>query len=251
MGLYEFHGHLALGEQTTKEKLENLRKNNVVFFRDGGSSKVQLENMLGGLSIENLKELAKSYGIEYQTPVCALYMEGKYGKFLGESFSDMKDFSKKAIEMKSLGADYIKVMFSGIASFKNLGKLSCEPVSPADIKEIVHICHAEGLKVMAHTNGADAIKYAIDSETDSIEHGIFIDTQGLRMLGNSSTAWVPTIAAISNEVLRNEHKKAVRKGLSFGANILPGSDCGSSEVPIGKGTALEYEFLKDCGLVFR
>lgn len=241
MKYYECHGHIALGSGTIEEKLLSLAKAGVIYFRDAGSA--------DGLSNGNEAAMrSKELGIDFVTPVFALYKEGLYGKFLGKSFSDTKDFYQKLKEAKSLGADYIKVMYSGIASFKELGKLSCEPLLGKEIKEIVSICHGEGLAVMAHCNGVDTIKYAIEYGTDSIEHGIFIDDEGIRMLAasNGKTIWIPTLSAIANEVLAKNHKLSITKAFKEGAVIGTGSDCGCSSVAIESGAITEFDLIQSC-----
>lgn len=250
MKYYEFHGHLALGEGTLDEKLERLRENGVVYFRDGGS---RIEQLMKMGDLKAVKARAAEFGVQYETPVAALHKKGLYGDYLGESFDSVFgdgefSFRKKVLEMKSLGADYIKVMYSGIASYKNIGELSCAPLTFEEITEIVNICHAEGLKVMAHCNGTETIKNAIAAGTDSIEHGIFIDMEGLSMLANSGAVWVPTITAIANEDIKNYHIRCVKKGVQMGVQILPGSDSGSKIVEHGIGTINEYKLLESCGL---
>lgn len=240
MNYYENHGHIVLGDGTLEEKFRTLRENNVVYFRDAGGH---------GLEVSKARDLAAENEITFKTPVIALYKEGLYGKFLGESFTDSKDFYKKVLYVKELGADFIKVMYSGIASFKHPGTLTCEPLSAQEIKEICKTVHGEGLKVMAHCNGATTIKYAIEYGTDSIEHGIFIDDEAIDMLRQSegSTIWVPTIVAVTNEELQVAHKDSVKKAAEVGVKIACGSDSGASTVAYGIGTKLEAEALTECG----
>lgn len=239
MSYYENHGHIVLGPGTLEEKFQTLHRNHVVYFRDAGGH---------GLEISRARDLAAENEITFKTPIIALYKEGLYGKFLGESFADTKDFYKKVLWAKDLGADFIKVMYSGIASFKNPGTLTCPPLSSQEIKEICKTVHGEGLKVMAHCNGADTIKYAIEYGTDSIEHGIFIDDEGVDMLRQSkgNTIWVPTIVAIANDELQKAHKSMVKKAAEIGVKIACGSDSGASTVEHGIGTQLETEALTQC-----
>lgn len=235
----ECHGHIAFGDGSTEEKLRALKKANVVYFRDGGDPQGN------GAKI---KEAAAGFGVKFVTPVYAIYKEGLYGKILGQPFEDMKQFRLCIKVAKLAGADFAKLILSGIASFKEPGKLSCASVDEAEIREMVHICHSEGYAVMAHCNGAETIKIALDAGIDSLEHGIFIDSEGIEMLANSDTVWVPTITAVKNDVLQPAHRKAVTQAAAKGAKIACGSDSGASGSPHGKSAKEEYRALLECGL---
>lgn len=256
----EYHGHLILGTPgpSLEAKLQMLKDNNVKYFRDGGAPKSKYDIVMSGsipagdrptdlgMLLNYIKSRAIVYSVIYKTPVYALYKDGHYGKFLGESYKDMAEFREHLAELKTLNANFVKVILSGIADFDNPGQIIGEPASADEIAEIVNICHGEGLEVMAHCNGAETIKNAIRCGVDSLEHGIFIDDEGIQMIADSGTKWIPTITAITNETIRKGHLAAVTKGAMLGANILPGSDCGCSAVPLGTGTLQEYEYLESC-----
>lgn len=258
----EYHGHLILGTPgpSLEAKLQMLKDNNVKYFRDGGAPKSKYDIVMSGsipagdrptdlgMLLNYIKSRAIVYSVIYKTPVYALYKDGHYGKFLGESYKDMAEFREHLAQLKTLNADFVKVVLSGIADFNNPGQIVGEPISADEIAEIVNICHGEGFKVMAHCNGAETIKNAIRCKVDTIEHGIFIDDEGLEMLANSRTKWIPTITAITNAQVQSDHINMVKKGVKMGIRIMPGSDCGCSAVPFGEGTQKEYEHLKACGL---
>lgn len=235
----ECHGHIAFGEGTIEEKIAALKKAGVVYFRDGGDSE--------GLGAKCKMQMADK-GIKFVTPVYAIYKEGLYGRYLGQPWEDMASFRLCLRVAKFAGADFAKLVFSGIASFKEPGKLSCPGVPEEEINEIVRICHGEGLAVMAHCNGADTVKYAIAAGVDSIEHGIFIDDEGIEMLSKTESVWVPTITAISHEGLQADHRKAVEKAAAKGVKIACGSDSGAAGGLHGASTKAEYKALLECGL---
>ena len=261
-GYCELHGHLILGTPgpSLEAKLQMLKDNNVKYFRDGGAPKSKYDIVMSGYIpagdrptdlgslLSYIKNRAMVYSVIYKTPVYALYKDGHYGKFIGESYNDMAEFRAHLAELKYLNADFVKVVLSGIADFNNPGQIIGEPIAADEIEEIVNICHGEGFSVMAHCNGTETIKNALKAGVDSLEHGIFIDSEGLEMLANSSTTWVPTITAITNEKVQADHIEMVKKGAQMGINIMPGSDCGCSAVALGEGSQKEYEYLKDCGL---
>jgi len=239
MKYYECHGHIALGEGTDEEKLKALKKAGVTYFRDGGDA-----NCLGA----KLKERARDCGIKFVTPVYAIYKEGLYGKYLGQPYEDINSFRICLRVAKLARADFAKLILSGIASFKEPGKLSCPSVPEDEMKEMVKICHNEGFSVMAHCNGADTIKQALNAGIDSLEHGIFIDDEGIEMLASSKTIWVPTITAITNVEIQAKHKESIKKAHEKGVLIASGSDSGCGGGFHGKPSILEYEALLDVGL---
>jgi len=239
MKYYECHGHIAMGQGTIEEKAKALKKGNVTYFRDGGDAQ--------GLGAKLKNQLAE-YGIKFVTPVYAIYKEGLYGKYLGQAYEDMTSFRLSLRIAKYAEADFAKLVFSGIASFKEPGKLSCPGVPEEEITEMIKICHLEGFSVMAHCNGAETIKYAINAGVDSLEHGIFIDDEGIKMLANSNAIWVPTITAITNQAIQNDHRAAVSKAAMMGAKIACGSDSGAGGGLHGAVTRDEYEALLSLGL---
>ena len=97
--------------------------------------------------------LAPKYGIDYRTPVFAIHKNGHYGSIVGRGFDDLKEFHQRVLEAKESGADFIKIMTTGLLDFKNHGKVTGEPLEAEEVKEMVHIAHEEGFAVMSHTNG--------------------------------------------------------------------------------------------------
>ena len=75
------------------------------------------------------------------------------------------------------GADFIKIMTTGLLDFKNHGKVTGEPLEAEEVKEMVHIAHEEGFAVMSHTNGVYGTRAAIEAGVDSLEHGNYMDEE--------------------------------------------------------------------------
>ena len=226
----------------------------ISYFRDGGDA--------DGITAE-AKQYVKEHpelGLEYVTPVFAIHREGRYGGIVGRPYGTIKEFRALVAEAAAKGADFIKIMYSGIVTFKEYGELSTPPLEKEEIKELVNIAHGEGFAVMAHCNGRDTILAAIEAGTDSIEHGVFMDEECEAALAESGTIWVPTIAAIAafcrrpgfDEETADRTAKALKASVSrasaLGAKIAAGSDCGAFRVPIGPGCLAEYALLHECGV---
>ena len=133
--------------------LEEYRKRGIRFVRDGGDHY--------GVS-KRAARLAPEYEIDYRTPVFAIYKEGHYGKIVGKSFSDMKEYHRRVLEAAAEGADFIKIMTTGLLDFADHGKITGTPLSATDVKEMVHIAHEEGFAVMSHTNGCYGVQAAVE-----------------------------------------------------------------------------------------
>ena len=265
--LYECHGHTLMDgadfrearrrhaagvdETAVRAALDALRQAGVGWFRDGG------DNL--GVSLR-ARELAGEYGITYRTPAFAIHKAGHYGGIVGKAWRDLTEYRALVAEAKAAGCDFIKLMFSGIITFYNYGELSCPGLSAEEIAALVEIAHGEGFAVMAHVNGADTVRAAVEAGTDSIEHGYFMDDACLDALAASDAVWVPTVAATAAFVGRpgfseDAARKSVetqlamiRRAAAMGVPVASGSDSGAVGVPHGAGTRTEYAFLRAAGL---
>ena len=266
-GLFECHGHLMMDGadfsaarrrhaagvvlSEVKESLTALRDAGVTYFRDGGDAL--------GVSAA-ARTLAPDWGIGYATPVFAMHRNGRYGSIVGRGFGSIAEYRALVAEAKAARCDFIKLMFSGIITFKAYGELSCPGLEAEEIRALVRIAHGEGFAVMAHVNGPDTVLAAIEAGTDSIEHGYFMDDACLSALAASESIWVPTVAATAAFVGRagfdpdvtaetvERQKAAVRRAYALGAKIASGSDSGAVGVPHGAGTVTEYGLLRGAGV---
>ena len=201
------------------------------------------------------RELAPEYGITYRTPLANLCKAGHYGCFIGEGYENFREYAKLVQQHRADGADFIKIMISGLMDFDRFGVLT-QPGYPAeDIRELVHIAHEEGFAVMAHCNGARTAEAAALAGMDSIEHGAYLDKDALAAMAEAGTVWVPTLSTVGN--LRGKgrfNEEAVQKILesamenvtafaAMGGLIAPGTDAGAWAVPHGSLT--EYELLRE------
>ena len=195
------------------------------------------------------REVAKEYGIVYRTPLAPLSKRGHYGGFIGLQWGSWRDFVQLVRIQKSLGADFCKIMVSGLMDFDRFGVLTEEPLDWEEIYQVVNIAKDAGLSVMAHCNGAEAITACAAAGVDSIEHGAYPDAEALAAMAEYKTVWCPTVSTIGN--LRGKGRfdeTAVRKIFDFQMEKLSdfrglvalGTDAGAWAVPHGCGTEREY-----------
>ena len=94
-------------------------------------------------------------------------------------------------EVIKYGADVIKFCASGGVFSKGDNPL-LEQYSPAEMQILIAEAHRLGRKVATHAHSALSIKDAVRAGVDSIEHGIFIDEEGMALMKEHHTFLVPT-----------------------------------------------------------
>ena len=211
----------------------------ITYLRDGGDR--------FGVCLR-ARELALEYGIIYRTPAFPIYKKGHYGSFIGRGWSDLTEYHALLAEAKAAGADFIKLMVSGLMDFSACGVLTEEPLTGGEMHDLITAAHDMGYAVMAHCNGAAAVKNAVAAGVDSIEHGAYLDDEACRILAESHTVWVPTLSTIGNlrgkgrfdetaveQILESAMENAA-KFAAMGGLVAEGSDAGAWAVPHAAGT---------------
>ena len=239
-------GHIR--EDILRGYLEEYRKRGVTFIRDGGDD-------LGVSSF--VKNIAAEYGIDYRTPVFAIHKNGHYGSIVGKGFDTVKEYENLVREAKRQGADFIKLMVSGLVDFSKYGVITSTPLSRDEMKELFQFAHEEGMAVMVHANGAETVRNAAECGADSIEHGRYVDEEAIEAMAEAHTIWVPTVVTVRNligcgrfpdEIVRKIYKtdcRNIRFGKEKGVILALGSDAGAYMVPHGKGLEDEYRTFQD------
>jgi imidazolonepropionase-like amidohydrolase len=97
----------------------------------------------------------------------------------------------KVRETIKYGADVIKFCASGGVFSKGDNPL-LEQYSPEEMQALIAEAHRLGRKVATHAHATVAIKDAVRAGVDSIEHGIFLDDEGIELMKQSGTFLVPT-----------------------------------------------------------
>ena len=226
--------------------LQSYRDAGFTYLRDGGDR--------WGVG-KKARELSSQYGITYRTPMSNLCRAGHYGGFIGETYENFQEYAALVRQHREDGADFIKIMISGLMDFDHYGKLTHSGFAAEDIRELTHIAHEEGFSVMAHANGAETVLAAASAGVDSVEHGAYLNEEALCAMRESGTVWVPTLSTIGN--LRNKGRFSqpdVEKILSsamenvarfaqMGGLLAPGTDAGAWQVPHSIDT--EYALLQE------
>jgi imidazolonepropionase-like amidohydrolase len=103
--------------------------------------------------------------------------------------------ARKAVRQRyKSGADLIKITATGgVLSVAASGH--APQFTEEEIRAIVATARDYGFKVAAHAHGAEGIKRAVRAGVDSIEHGTLMDDEGIRLMKQRGTWYVPTILA--------------------------------------------------------
>jgi imidazolonepropionase-like amidohydrolase len=92
------------------------------------------------------------------------------------------------------GADLIKITATGGVLSQAKDGANAQ-FTDDEVKAIVTTAKDYGFKVAAHAHGAEGIKRAIRGGVNSIEHGTFMDDEGMQLMKQYGTFLVPTITA--------------------------------------------------------
>lgn len=139
------------------------------------------------------------------------------------------------------GSDWIKVLASG--AMMSVGD---DPTrahfSPGELAVMVEEARRLGVPVAAHAHSAEGVEQAIRAGVHTIEHGTFVDDEGIRLMAERGVYLVPTIyvgdyyleeeAASEAQAKMNEltrgyramHVEAVGKAIRAGVKVLAGTD---------------------------
>ena len=90
--------------------------------------------------------------------------------------------------------DLLKIMPSG-GVLDESASVDNAQMTDAEIAAVIAAAHDYGFSVAAHAHGAEAIRRAVRAGVDSIEHGTFMDEEGMRLMKQRGTWYVPTIIA--------------------------------------------------------
>ncbi len=198
------------------------------------------------------REMAGEFGIVYRTPLAPLCKKGHYGAFIGKTYETFREYRELVRQARAEGADFIKIMISGLMDFDRFGVLTQEGYPAEEIRELIHIAHEEGFSVMAHANGARTVEAAAAAGVDSVEHGAYLDEAALAAMKEKRTVWVPTLSTVGNLQgkgrfsegdVRRILESALENVCSFadmGGLLAPGTDAGAWAVPHGSLTEFQW-----------
>ncbi|HZN05032.1 MAG TPA: amidohydrolase family protein [Candidatus Polarisedimenticolia bacterium] len=176
---------------------------------------------------------------------------------------DGVDAMRKAVrEEIKYGSDWIKLLVSG--AFMTVGDNPADVhFSRGELEAAVEEARHRNIPVMAHAHAAEAIKMAIRAGVRSIEHGTFVDDEGIRLMVEKGIFLVPTIyvgdyyaerGTDSPEMqkmvdlsrkYRDDFYRRMAKAVKAGVKIAVGSDFGGYDPKVNFG---EFRSLVKAGM---
>ncbi len=161
------------------------------------------------------------------------------------------------------GSDVIKITATaGVLSLAANG--STPQFTEEEIRVIVETARDFGKKVCAHAHGAEGLKRAVRAGVASIEHGTYIDDEGMKLMREMGCYLVPTITAgksvaDSAKIEGYYHPFVTPKALEIGPLMQDMfRRAYKAGVPIAFGTdagvfrhgvnAIEFEYMVEAGM---
>jgi imidazolonepropionase-like amidohydrolase len=216
-GFIDCHVHLALDGINFQKAVEQWDCDELLFERLKREFKNYLEKGIlairdgGDRRLINITAKEKCKRERLDAPIIlasgfALNKKGMYGSFLGEGILNNEDIKNSVEILYQKGVDQIKVLMSGIVSFKEYGRVGSLQFSLEEAKEIVNEARRHNLKVMAHASSAKAVDMAIKADMDSIEHGYFLSEEALDIMAKKEIPWMPTLVPVANQLKEDTRK---------------------------------------------
>jgi imidazolonepropionase-like amidohydrolase len=108
--------------------------------------------------------------------------------------NSVEDARKAVRQRYKEGSDTIKITATGgVLSIASSG--ANPQMTEEEIHAVVMTARDYGFKVAAHAHGTEGIKRAVRAGVDTIEHGTFMDDEGMKLMKEHGTFYVPTISA--------------------------------------------------------
>jgi imidazolonepropionase-like amidohydrolase len=130
-----------------------------------------------------------------------------------------EEIRKAVREEIKFGSDWIKLLVTG--AYQSVGD---DPrhvaFSPEELRAAVEEASRHGVPVAAHAHATEGIRQAVAAGVRSIEHGTFIDDEGIRMMVERGTFLVPTIY-VGDYYTEGDKLRAQDKQDDYAANERP------------------------------
>jgi imidazolonepropionase-like amidohydrolase len=171
---------------------------------------------------------------------------------------------RKAVrEQIKYGTKCIKVEASGTGISTYAGS-SKQTMSEEEISAVVHEARRNGVRVACHAQGTESIKNAVRAGVTTIEHGSFLDEEGVKLMLEQGTILTPTIAVLYLYINKgpevgvpawvvekfkgdfDAHVESFKMAAEAGIPMVVGSDSGHAFNP-QHGIALELEMMVTYG----
>ena len=288
-GLIDMHVHLTSNQSSTNRYIESTSLNAADYaIRAVSNSKKTL--LAGFTTVRNLGDsdtvtvALRNEIVKGTVPGPRIFTAGKTIASTGGHADDTNSLNKnlssdpgpingiinssddayKAVRHRyKEGADLIKITATGgvLSNAKN-GKNP--QMTEDEIRSVVKAARDYGFKVAAHAHGSEGIVRAVKAGVDSIEHGTLMNSEGISLMRQQGTYYVPTLLAgawVAEKALIENYyppfvqqkaleigpqlKSTFSKAYQAGVKIAFGTDSGVT--PHGDN-AKEFKLMVDAGM---
>ncbi|MBT5187232.1 MAG: amidohydrolase family protein [Kordiimonadaceae bacterium] len=139
------------------------------------------------------------------------------------------------------GAKWIKTRSSGLSSRTSGPDALEQAYTDSELGAVMDEASKYNIPVSCHSHGVEVIIAAINAGCTSIEHASYIDDEGLRLMKEKGTLWIPTYISVTGfelphddyttTIARQRHPhlvenlaRMIRKGHEMGITILTAVD---------------------------
>jgi imidazolonepropionase-like amidohydrolase len=139
--------------------------------------------------------------------------------------------------------DWIKTRSSGLSSRTGGPDALTQVYSDAELEAIVDEAAKYDIPVSCHSHGIEVVIAAIEAGCASVEHASYVNEEGLRLMKEYGTLWIPTYISVTgfelphddynSTIARQRHPhlvenlgRMIRKGHEMGITILTAVDSG-------------------------
>ena len=245
--------------EPVKLALEQSLESGLATIRDGG------DNGLVGLRTKKLIKRGELAGPRILACGQGIGKTGKYGSFLGPGISNVGEACQLIDDLKEQGVDWLKILVSGIVSFKDYGKIGAVQFTQTELNIMTEHAHDLGLPVMAHASSDEAVRLGIKAGVDTIEHGYFVSAKSLANMAEKGIPWVPTVVPVANqlkvpahlhhsqeaqEIIKRTYElqlKKIKEAQVLGVALGIGTDAGAGGVVHGYDYFRELELFAQAG----
>jgi len=199
--------------------------------------------------------------IDVKSAGFAVYKKKSHGSFLGIGITDKAEIKGVIKTIADAGADFIKVVASGVVCPRGGGLSTTVGFSVEEMNIVADEARERNLDFACHANADGFIRNAINAGTSSIEHGFYVSNETLHMMKESGVSWTPTVIPLQSikdqlespeikyiEDLTEQHLASINYAASIGVKLNVGTDSGSRGVEHGKSLFDELQWFRQAGL---
>lgn len=181
-------------------------------------------------------------------PVDTLYKGDEY--LINNAIRAVTDPAEARAEVKKLaqvGVDLIKVFVTACEGWG-----TCQRIDLKVLAAIVSEAHAQGLRVVAHTDANQDVRDAIDAGVDGVEHGVTVkqlDADLPQVIAKAKVYYVPTLgaAAIYGPCSDKELVERLSLMRQAGVRVVVGTDADAVIATWGASVHKELVYMVMAG----